>query len=320
MIPAISVLMPCYNAGPFLAASIASIVRQSFRDWEMLIVDDASTDGSLEIARDWARKDTRIRVLENASNKGQTRCLNQGLRECRGRWVARQDADDLSHPFRLARQFEILSSKQNIVLLGTAGRMIDSRNRLVGLLDVPNSPPCIRLAMRFLNPILHTAAAFDRSLVLTEFGGYDESFHIAQDYDLWQRIVEKYQAANLSARLVSYRHLPASLSKAGSSTAFEEASRVAARLCGQISPQMVTALTSLREGRPPENLRDTEAALAHISKSLPAGEQQEWKNYSTRLLLRACGSGGPSAKMQGLALALHRNPWDTLQWLLERFL
>jgi len=316
--PAFSVLMPCFNAGPYLEAAISSIVLQSFKDWEMIIVDDASTDGSVALAKQWAGREHRIRIVENSLNKGQTRCLNQGLSECRGRWVARQDADDVSHPLRLARQFEVLSSRPEIVLLGTAGRMIDANNRLVGLLDVPFSVPTVGLAMTFLNPILHTSAAFHREIVLREFNGYDESFRIAQDYDLWQRIVQAHPAANLSARLVSYRHLPTSLSKTGASTAFEEAARVASSMADRIPPESLAALTALREGSPTANAGETTCALENLGNSLETTDQAEWRRYSARLILRACGSGGSSTKLRGLGSALRRDPWGTLYWLIER--
>ncbi len=138
--PSISVLTTVYNAGRFFDASIRSILNQTFRDFEFLIVDDASTDGSAGVAGEWARKDSRIRVIRNEANKGQTPCLNQGLALARGRWIARQDADDLSHPLRLTRQFEHVTLKPGTVLLGTNGRIIDEGDRLVGLLDAPLTP------------------------------------------------------------------------------------------------------------------------------------------------------------------------------------
>jgi glycosyltransferase involved in cell wall biosynthesis len=121
--PLVTVLMTVYNAGRYLDAAIASIAAQTFRDWEFVIVDDASTDGSPEVAEAWAKRDSRIRVIRNAVNKGQTPCLNQGLREARGRWIARQDADDLSLPERLERQ---LAAADGFALLGTNGWIIDA--------------------------------------------------------------------------------------------------------------------------------------------------------------------------------------------------
>jgi glycosyltransferase involved in cell wall biosynthesis len=108
--PAISVLMTVFNAGRFFEPAIKSILAQTFRDFEFLIVDDASTDGSPDVAQAWAAKDGRLRVVRNNENKGQTACLNQGLRLARGKWTARQDADDLAHPLRLAKQHQFVSN------------------------------------------------------------------------------------------------------------------------------------------------------------------------------------------------------------------
>lgn len=227
--PKASVLMTVYNAGPYLEDSLASITGQSFADWELVVVDDASTDGSLAILEDWGRRDPRIRVIPNQQNKGQTACLNQGLRLCRGTWIARQDADDLSHPFRLERQLAYLHGHPGTVLLGTQGVLINEHGRRIGLLDVPCDAAGILWSGPFLNPFLHTSVIFRRDLVVEELGGYDEGFRIAQDYDLWMRLAAMRRTANLKERLVSYRHLGSSLSKTGSATAFEEASRVSER-------------------------------------------------------------------------------------------
>lgn len=228
-VPKISILMTVYNAGAYLEGSLASIACQSFSDWELVVVDDASTDGSLMTLHDWSRKDSRIKVISNQHNKGQTPCLNQGLRLCRGAWIARQDADDLSHPCRLERQLQYLQGHPSMVLVGTQGFLINEHDRRIGLLDVPCDVAGILWSGAFLNPFLHTSVIFSRDIVMGEFGGYDEKFRIAQDYDLWMRLAAKYPTANLKARLVSYRHLGSSLSKTGSATAFEEASRISAR-------------------------------------------------------------------------------------------
>ena len=228
--PCISVLMTVFNAESYLAASIESILKQTFTDWEFLIVDDASTDRSVEIAENYAAKDHRIRIVRNDHNKGQTACLNQGLKEARGRWIARQDADDLSHPLRFEKQFQRIQEEPLLVLLGTSGLIIDRDDHLIGLLDPPLTQELIVWSMPFLNPFLHTAVLFNTEVVRA-LGGYDEQYRIAQDYDLWTRIIDAgYPAVNLPERLVSYRHLESSLSKVGQSKAFEEAGVISHRL------------------------------------------------------------------------------------------
>lgn len=258
--PAITVLMTVYNAGRFLDPSIRSILGQAFRNFEFLIVDDASTDGSADLVEQWARRDARVRLIRNEFNKGQTPCLNQGLRLARGKWVARQDADDLSHPTRLAEQFQFTTMHPEVVLLGTNGRIIDEHDRLTGLLDAPLSHGSITWTAPFLNPFMHTAVLFRTDLVRDTFGGYDENFRIAQDYELWTRVLARHQTANLAQRLVCYRHLESSLSKNGRERAFAEAELVSRRESERLfsappGPNEQTVIARFREGLRAEDRR-----------------------------------------------------------------
>jgi len=250
--------MTVFNAGRFLDPAIRSIVGQSFRNWEFLIVDDASTDGSIEVVEGWALRDDRIRVVRNEVNKGQTPCLNQGLQMARGAWIARQDADDLSHPTRLSEQFQFVTMHPEVALLGTCGRIIDDQDRLVGLLDDPLSAAAADWTAPFLNPFTHTAVFFRAAIVRDELGGYDENFRIAQDYDLWTRVMARHPVANHPLRLICYRHLEGSLSKAGRQDAFTEADRVSLREGERIFGRTLNEneralLTAFREGLGPEN-------------------------------------------------------------------
>lgn len=326
--PSISVLMTVFNAGPYLDAAIGSIASQVFRDWEFVIVDDASTDGSAEVAEEWSRRDSRIIVIRNDQNKGQTPCLNQGLRAARGTWIARQDADDLSHPLRLTRQYERLLLDPEIVLLGTAGRIIDENNQLCGLLDVPVSAGVISRVATFLNPFLHTAVMFRREVVLSEFGGYDERFRIAQDYDLWLRLLQQRRTANIPARLVCYRHLQSSLSKAGSGRAFAEASEIADRALAAwpgretLSAPMRQALQSFREGRmSPSDRAHFWQAFQVLSRDLAPEERREWRRYEALLHLRAAGglSGHTSLVLSEMMAAYRTSPWAAFSWMRERW-
>lgn len=322
--PAVSVLMAVFNGGPHLDASIRSIAGQTFTDWELVVVDDASTDGTREVVSVWSRRDPRIRLVENNTNKGQTPCLNQGLRECRGAWVARQDADDLSSPGRLAAQVDFVRAHPSTVLLGTAGRLIDEEGRKVGLLDVPSSAAGVAWTSMFLNPFLHTSVMFRRERV----DGYDECFRIAQDYDLWVRLLNAGPAANLPQRLVSYRRSAASLSSAGRDLAMQEAEAVAVR-------QFVHLL-----GRPPTQ---EEAGLCRVFRcGLPGGSRDGWHSLRKRLAeefarrhpgwadgprsveaawrMRLAGSCGsfPAAVSEMIA-ALFSDPRFVAGWLRDRF-
>jgi len=320
--------MAVRNGGPYLDASIASIAQQTFTDWEMVVVGDASDDGTPRVLAEWAARDSRIRVVTNATNIGQTASLNKGLRECRGDWVARQDADDLSDPRRLAAQMRFLGRHPDIVLLGTQGILIDEAGHKVGLLDVPCGEAGILWTSMFLNPFLHTSVVFRRANALEKYGGYDESFRIAQDYDLWVRMLDNSPTANLPARLVSYRRSDESLSRAGRNLAEEEADRVARRqtehLLGRaLSPEESALCAEFRRGLPTPRRK----AFHEIRERLE-------NEFSTRY--PQCSSGPPSAQyrwhlrlagasanmtdaLPEILAALSCNPPGTIRWFRERF-
>lgn len=181
----LSVVMAVYNQADYLALSIESILQQTYKDFEFIIIDDGSTDATLSILKAYAQKDSRIK-LYSQENQGLTKSLNRALKCAKGRYIARQDADDLSHPERLQKQIDFLEKKPFYVLVSSAYEEIDvegkkiKRKKSLKKLNYQN----LRKEIACFNPIAHSAAmfrAFDhRGKVL-----YDESFRYAQDYALW---------------------------------------------------------------------------------------------------------------------------------------
>lgn len=200
--------MTAFNAGSYLNDSIRSILGQTFADFEFLIVDDASTDGTTDHLRNWEKEDSRIRLICGDQNRGQTVCLNHGLNEARGEWIARQDADDVSAPTRLQRQVERVRLDSKLVLIGTNGWVMDADGKPNGTINVPLSDGAIRWAMPIQNPFIHASVLFRCGL------RYNEAFQICQDWELWARVLETGAGANLAERLVFYRHHETSLSHA----------------------------------------------------------------------------------------------------------
>jgi glycosyltransferase involved in cell wall biosynthesis len=231
--PSVTVLMTMYQAEKDLRASLDSVLAQTWRDFEFLILDDGSRDRSVEIVR--AYRDPRIRLVANPVNQGQTACLNQGLSLARGEWIARQDADDLSHPDRLQLQMELARQRPELALVGAQAWLADPAGRFAGLLNVPCGPESLSWAMLWENPVVHTAALFRRDAAL-ELGGYDAAYTICQDYDLWERIVRRHPAANLARRLVTYRCSPDSLQHRGRDRARDEVERVLERVLRRLLP------------------------------------------------------------------------------------
>jgi glycosyltransferase involved in cell wall biosynthesis len=290
-IPRISVLMTVFNGGRFLAESVESILGQSFSDFEFVIVDDASTDGSVAVLESYASRDPRIRLFCNPRNSGQTACLNQGLGACRGDWVARQDADDLSHPRRLSAQWREVGRRPGLVLLGVNGRVINEAGAAVGLIHAPLSDGGIRWALPFRNPFIHTGVVFRRCRPDGAPVKFDPAFRICQDWELWSRLAGDGEVANLEDRLVFYRHHAGSLSNHFSPRASEENRLVVAEIWRSHFPALPLTteeagiLEAFREGLLPEQWEKF--------KTFYAGARRAWL------------SGGPGRNRERQAEAVH---------------
>lgn len=209
--PAISVLMTVYNGESFLSDAIKSILNQTFNDFEFIIVDNASTDSSVKIIESFV--DSRIRLVKNISNQGQTKALNIGLRVSRGRYIARIDADDVARAHRLETQFNFLEKQTKYSVVGSHVCLIDSRGAQWHTLYFPVNYEDITWVALHASPVAHSAVLM-RSSVILELGGYDESFVITQDYALWTALIGKgHHITNFDNVLTCLRVHPGQLSR-----------------------------------------------------------------------------------------------------------
>ena len=199
--PLITVLMPVYNAAPFVAAAITSILEQTFTDFELIIVNDGSTDGSSAVIS--AFLDPRIRTITQV-NQGISAALNTGLALARGEFIARQDADDLSLPERLEKQVAYLRAHPDVGLLGTWATIIDKEGVQLDTLEHATDDDGIRFALLFDTPFVHASAMFRKSLI-NEIGGYDPDTAIFEDHNLWSRMIQSTRGANIPEHLMKYR-------------------------------------------------------------------------------------------------------------------
>ena len=198
--PAISVVMPVHNALPFLDQSIASILEQTLGDFEFVILDDASTDGSYERLREWALRDKRIYLHESSKRLGLAGSSNAVVLRSRAPVVARMDADDIAHPDRLRRQWNVLEGRPDVVAVGTLCNGIDANGRQVRPRDR------WRLLRRSLCiPFPHGSAMFRRE-VFDQVGGYDEASAGAEDQALFLRMASRGRVLTLPDMLYSYRY------------------------------------------------------------------------------------------------------------------
>jgi glycosyltransferase involved in cell wall biosynthesis len=184
--PSLTVLMTVYNGEEYLREAMDSVLAQSWRDYEFLIVNDASTDGSGAVLQSYT--DPRIRVISNLYNQGQTTSLNIGLREARGRYIARIDADDVALPRWLTSQMAFAGRHPDCAVVSSWAMVIDEQGRAVRLLKTPLTREGFLLRSLTASPINHGGCLMRRDIVL-EAGGYDEAFKIVADYDLWSRLL-----------------------------------------------------------------------------------------------------------------------------------
>ena len=204
-VPVVSVVMPVHNGAKYLREAIDSILNQTFRDFEFIIVDDGSTDESATILADYVRQDARVKVISQI-NAGITPSLNNGMRAARGEFLARMDCDDLSMPERFEKQVAYLRAHPDCVLVGSQAMMVDPE----GLPIRPKhdtSYDHAAIVAALLNkgwPIVHPTVMI-RTAVMREIGGYDEQYRAVQDHDLFARLAERGQLANLPDILLHYR-------------------------------------------------------------------------------------------------------------------
>ncbi|MFM7428015.1 MAG: glycosyltransferase family 2 protein, partial [Elainella sp.] len=210
--PLISVLMPVYNAQRYLPRAVESILHQSLGDFEFLILDDGSTDRSLAILQRYAQQDARIRLLSRA-NRGLVVSLNQLLELAQGELIARMDADDIALPDRFAQQVAFLQQHPQVVCVGGAQDWIDEAGRiLLRHPEAEQNAEIQELALTGRTPINHPSALI-RTAALRQVGGYDAAFYPAEDLDLWLRLGEIGELANLKATVLQYRQHSQSISE-----------------------------------------------------------------------------------------------------------
>lgn len=207
--PKVSVIMSVFNGAEYLRQSIDSILNQTFTDFEFIIINDGSTDKSLQILQSY--KDPRI-VLISRPNKGLTASLNEGIAKARGQYIARQDADDISSSSRLEKEVAYLNKNSTSGLVGSNYIHIDEKGHETGArTHVFTHPDDLKSCLVLCNQYGHGSIMLRKSLLKTS-GTYDKSVGHAEDYDLWVRLSRLSDVANIEEPLYYYRNLPTSIS------------------------------------------------------------------------------------------------------------
>jgi glycosyltransferase involved in cell wall biosynthesis len=206
--PEITVLMPAYNAGKYIAEAITSVLEQSFTDFELLIINDGSTDDTTKVVRSF--NDRRI-VLVNQDNKGIAHALNVGLNNARAPYIARFDADDICYPNRLKTQYDFITAYPEYSVIGSAADYIDAEGHFIF-----THHPAAHLneeiqQLKFsVCPFIHSSVFYKKEVIVSN-GGYNEHAYTYEDHFLWVNILKNEKACNLSQALIKVRLNPESI-------------------------------------------------------------------------------------------------------------
>jgi cellulose synthase/poly-beta-1,6-N-acetylglucosamine synthase-like glycosyltransferase len=209
--PVVSIVMSVYNGEQFLRESVESILRQSLRDLELIVINDGSTDATTEMLNCYRRKDPRVRVFDQ-ENVGLIESLNRGVSFARGKYIARMDADDIALRDRLSLQVSVLEKHEELAVLGGAIEIINASGMKRETCYFPSKDDEIRsILLQGTCPICHPAVVM-RTRAFLSAGGYRKVVVHAEDYDLWLRIADNFRLANLKTVVLKYRRHPGQVS------------------------------------------------------------------------------------------------------------
>lgn len=202
-VPAVSVVMPVRNGANYLNLAVLSVLAQTFADFEFIIIDDGSSDQTPALLSSLAESDARIRLMRT-SGEGIVVALNEGIRAARGAVIARMDADDIAMPERFAIQVEALRAMPQLVALGSGAITIDGQGRETGRMTVTTDASTAMAELMRCNSFLHPTMMFGRDAAIRA-GLYRPACIYAEDYDLWLRLSERGEMANLGQPLIRFR-------------------------------------------------------------------------------------------------------------------
>ncbi len=223
----VSVILPVYNCEKYIFESVTSVLNQTFSDFELLIIDDCSTDATLSIIK--SINDARIILIQKPKNSGYTDSLNMAIKLAKGKYIARMDGDDICLPERFAKQVAFLNANREVILCGTAIQMIGSDK----VLKHPVAHEEILTKLCFGTSFCHPSVMVRKEILLEN--NYDKSFEPAEDFELWTRLAFLGKLANLDAVLLQYREHPNQISNTNTSVQLNNAFRAKLQMLNHLS-------------------------------------------------------------------------------------
>jgi glycosyltransferase involved in cell wall biosynthesis len=265
--PKVTVLMSVYNGEKYLQEAVESILKQTFRDFEFIIINDGSTDNSSAILTHYEQIDGRIRVC-NQENRGLIASLNRGCQLAKGKYIARMDADDLSLPERLARQVDYLETHPDVGVLGTWVEWIDENGISISKVREPTMPNTISWTLPTRNCLSHASVTMRRD-VIEQVGFYNPEALHAEDYDLWTRASSITKLANIPEILLRHRIWEGAISsrqlQAQEQTIVKIMHSMATRTLGtEVSIETIVSLRQAISGKPLADLRQIKPIVSLI--------------------------------------------------------
>ncbi len=289
----LSVLLPVHNSERYLSQAIQSVVCQSFRDFELIIVDDGSSDASLHVCQEFERNDARIKIISRP-NTGIVGALNDGLAASKGEFIGRMDADDISYPDRFERQLLEFARRPKLVLLGSQVRAIDADGCPIRYMcqETENATLQALLLAGDGHAILHPAVMM-RATAIGQIGGYRPEYPISEDLDLYLRMAELGEVGNCSEVLLDYRHHESSITNRPN-----KAMHFA---------QLAVSETRARRGLPPLSLQ--QKMVNEVEIASPGQIARRWSWW-------AWGSGFGSTARKYARRAIFADPTSFKAWQL----
>lgn len=201
--PLVSVIMPAYNVETYISAAIESILNQSYKNFEFIIIDDYSNDKTFDVIKSFKSKDQRIILVRNKENIGVTKSLNKALKLAKGKYITRMDADDWSFPERFKLQVELMEDHPDVVVSGSYIEVCDSKLKTTYIRKYHLDDQSIRKHLFRYSPFAHPATIWKAAVLKKE--GYDERINVCQDYELYFRIGKIGKFMNLDKILLKLR-------------------------------------------------------------------------------------------------------------------
>jgi len=300
----VSVVMPAYNSAAFVKPAIESVLAQTYSRFELLVINDGSSDETAAIAAAYQERDFRVQI-HSLPHGGIAACRNHGLQLARGAFIAWLDADDLAHPHRLALQVAALQSNPDLVILGSAFQTIDEQDTPGAIHRMPEQDTAIRWHCLFHSPFAQSSVICRIEALRTNGLSYDLSMPPVEDYELWSRLLQHGRGYNLSQPLLQYRTHSAQASRQAQPQVWELASQVSQKnlnVLGAVLPldqvQRLRAWYYAFPGRfSGRDLLLAEALLNVLNRfslqpGLDAAEVQRLRGRWLGRLLRAAVRGG----------------------------